>query len=64
MKTITNENLLKNKNLYKTVVLTSLRAREISLGAKPLIETKNTNPTVIAMQEIQAGKVSYKEKKK
>lgn len=60
----TNESLLKGKNLYKTVVMMSLRAREISLGAKPMIETKTTNPTLIVLEEVRNGKVQYKEHKR
>jgi len=59
----TNESMLKNKNLYKTVVMMSLRAREISLGSKPMVDIKSTNPALIALQEVRGGKVQYKERK-
>ncbi|MDP8263415.1 MAG: DNA-directed RNA polymerase subunit omega [Candidatus Ancaeobacter aquaticus] len=61
MRTVTNESIIKGKsmNIYKTVVLISLRARQLAMGAKPMIETKHTNQTLIALEEIKQGKLKY-----
>ena len=39
------------------------RAKELWKGAKPLVESKNKKPIIIALEEIKAGKVFIKEKK-
>ena len=50
-------------NTFRMVVLASKRAKEILMGAKPLIETHNIHPCLIAIEEIKKGKVKYKEVK-
>ena len=50
-------------NTYQMVVLASKRAKEIFMGAKPLIETNFSDPCLIAIEEIKRGKIRYKEKK-
>ena len=37
------------------------RAKQLSAGAKPLIKTKFKNPAVIALEEIEKGKIYLKE---
>ncbi len=45
---------------YTLVVLAAKRAREINLGAIPLVDMPNSNKAVsIATQEIYEGKVLY-----
>lgn len=44
---------------YTLAVEASKRAREIIGGAKPLIETKETKPLAIAIEEISRGLVMY-----
>ena len=50
--------LLKNiENRYALVIATSKRAREISKGDKPLINTNEQSPVTIAANEIAENKV-------
>ncbi len=44
-------------NRFQLVLIASKRAREIALGADPLVERDNDKPTVIALREIAAGLV-------
>ena len=53
--------LLKNvENRYALVIAASKRAREISNGKEPLIETKEKSPVTIAANEIAEKKVYVK----
>ena len=49
-------------NKYLLAMMAAKRAKELSKGAKPLVESKNRKPTIIALEEIKAGKVYLKEK--
>jgi len=49
-------------NKYLLVMMAAKRAKELKKGAKPLVESKHRKPTVIALEEIKAGKVYLKEK--
>ncbi len=52
-------------SLYKLVILTSLRAVELSDGAANLIGEKASAKTInLAMREIAEGKIEYKVKEK
>ena len=44
---------------YTLAVEASKRAREIIGGAMPLIETKETKPLAIAIEEINRGLITY-----
>jgi len=44
---------------YKLSILASKRARQLQMGAPPLVETKFKNYTNIALLEIAKGKVSF-----
>ena len=44
-------------NRFQLVLIASKRAREISMGADPMVEPDNDKPTVIALREIAAGLV-------
>ena len=44
---------------YTLAVEASKRAREIIAGSLPLIETKETKPLSIAIEEINRGLISY-----
>lgn len=44
---------------YTLAVEASKRAREIIGGAQPLIDTKETKPLAIAIQEIHADMITY-----
>lgn len=48
---------------YLLATMISKRANQLENGAKPLVETKYRKPTLIALEEIKAGKVFIKEKK-
>jgi DNA-directed RNA polymerase subunit omega len=45
-------------NRFQLVLLASKRARLLSRGALPLVEEEDDKPTVLALREIAAGKVS------
>jgi len=44
---------------YTLAVIASKRAREIVAGAQPMIDSKETKPLSIAIEEISRGLVSY-----
>ena len=59
MARVTVEDCLENVvNRYELVVLASKRARQISLGADPLVPPDNDKPTVIALREIAENLVN------
>ena len=45
-------------NRYDLVLLAAKRARQLGLGADPLVEEQGDKPTVIALREIEAGRVT------
>ncbi len=55
----------KSKSKYKLVILAARRALELSEGASRLISgDSKRKPSVIALEEIAQGKISFKERKK
>ena len=44
---------------YKLAVEASKRARELIGGSLPLIDTKDSNPLSIAIEEINRGLITY-----
>jgi len=55
----------KTGSLYKLVMLTSLRAIELSDGAPNLVgEKAEAKPVNVALKEIMEGKISYRVKEK
>lgn len=44
-------------NRFELVMLAAKRARQISLGAAPLVAEENDKPTVIALREIAEGHI-------
>ncbi|EAQ32274.1 MULTISPECIES: DNA-directed RNA polymerase subunit omega [Idiomarina] len=45
-------------NRFDLILLAARRARQLSVqGKDPLVETKNEKPTVIALREIEQGKI-------
>ena len=59
MARLTVEDCLENvDNRYDLVLLASKRARQITMGAEPLIEENNDKPTVIALREIAEGLIT------
>ncbi len=54
----TVEDCLENvDNRFQLVLIASKRAREIAMGAEPLVDIDNDKPTVIALREIAEGLV-------
>lgn len=58
MARITVEDCLKYiPNRFELALAATYRARQLSLGASPMIETNKDKPTVIALREIASGKI-------
>jgi DNA-directed RNA polymerase subunit omega len=58
MARITVDDCLKDiHNRFELTLAATYRARQISLGATPMVEPNRDKPTVIALREIAAGKV-------
>ncbi len=59
MARITVEDCLKQiNNRFNLVLVASKRARELAMGATPLVPPENDKPTVLALREIAAGKIT------
>jgi DNA-directed RNA polymerase subunit omega len=59
MARITVEDCLNHvDNRFNLVLLASKRARQIANGAIPLVAAENDKPTLIALREIEAGKIT------
>lgn len=59
MARVTVEDCLANvDNRFQLVLVATKRARQISLGAEPLVEEEKDKPTVIALREIAEGLVT------
>lgn len=54
----------KDMSLFKLILTAAARANELAQGAQPLIQTHSKKISTIALEEIAAGKVSYKEVKR
>ncbi len=58
MARVTVEDSLENVgNRFDLVLIASKRARNISMGAEPMLPAENDKPTVIALREIADGLV-------
>ncbi len=58
MARITVDDALKHiDNRFELTLAATYRARQITMGALPLVEANKDKPTVIALREIAAGKV-------
>jgi len=58
MARLTVEDCLPNvDNRFHLVLVASKRARQIAMGAEPLVELDNDKPTVLALREIAEGLV-------
>ena len=58
MARITVEDCLKLvPNRFELTLAATNRARQITAGSSPLVETDRDKPTVIALREVAAGKV-------
>jgi DNA-directed RNA polymerase subunit omega len=45
-------------NRFQLVLVAAKRAREIAMGAEPMVEIDNDKPTVLALREIAEGLVT------
>ena len=57
MDIIVEKCLKKIGNRYLLAVLSAKRSRQLVAGFEPLIESKRSKPTTIALEEISEGKV-------
>jgi len=59
MARLTVEDCLDNvDNRFDLVLLASKRARQLAMGAEPLVPTNKDKPTVVALREIAEGKIT------
>jgi len=59
MARLTVEDCLKYvDNRFNLVLLASKRARQLALGATPLVPVEKDKPTVVALREIAEGKIT------
>jgi DNA-directed RNA polymerase subunit omega len=49
--------LAKIPNRFELTLAATNRARQISAGSSPLVDTDRDKPTVVALREVAAGKV-------
>lgn len=54
----------KDTSLFKLILTAAARANELAQGAQPLVTSSSKKISTVALQEIAAGKVTYKEHKK
>ena len=54
----------KDTSLFKLILVAAARANELAQGAQPSIRTSSKKISTIALEEIAAGKVRYKDVKK
>lgn len=58
MARLTVEDCLDNvENRFELVLVAAKRARQLSMGAEPLVEIDNDKPTVLALREISENKI-------
>ncbi len=58
MARITIEDCLKRiPNRFQLTLVATYRARQLTVGASPMLDGEKDKPTVIALREVAAGKV-------
>ena len=60
-KTSFEEALEQVDTVYRLVTLAAKRAKQLDNGSPPLVKTSTKKSTLIALEEIAAGKVGYEE---
>jgi len=45
-------------NRFEMILLAAARARQLNLGAEPLVEPQRDKPTVVALREIATGRLN------
>jgi DNA-directed RNA polymerase subunit omega len=59
MARVTVEDCLDNvDNRFELVLIAAKRARQLSMGAEPLVELENDKPTVLALREIAENRIN------
>jgi DNA-directed RNA polymerase subunit omega len=59
MARLTVEDCLDNvDNRFELVLIAAKRARQLSMGAEPLVELENDKPTVLALREIAENRIN------
>lgn len=57
-------NVTKRKDSrYTLVIAASKRARQLLSGSEPKVETKHCKPVTVALAEMEAGKVQWRQTK-
>lgn len=49
--------LMKIPNRFDMTLAATVRARQLAMGATPMIESARDKPTVIALRELSQGKI-------
>lgn len=58
MARITVDDCLKRiPNRFEMTLVATIRARQISIGGSPMVESARDKPTVVALREVAQGKV-------
>jgi DNA-directed RNA polymerase subunit omega len=58
MARVTVDDCLKRiPNRFQLTLVATYRARQITMGSTPQVETDKDKPTVVALREVAAGKV-------
>lgn len=47
------------QSMYRFIIVSAKRARQLQGGARPVLPTSSKKPTVIAMEEVRRGLVKY-----
>ncbi len=47
------------ENKYRKVLVAAQRARQITKGARPLVQLANMKATIIALQEVENGLIGF-----
>ncbi len=47
------------QSTYRFIIVAAKRARQLQGGARPVLPTSSKKPTVIAMEEVRRGLVTY-----
>ena len=58
MARITVDDCLKRiPNRFEMTLVATIRARQLSIGGSPMVESARDKPTVVALREVAQGKV-------
>ena len=55
--------LKKDTSLYKLILTAAARANELAQGAQPLVSATSKKVSTIVLEEMAAGKVTYRDRK-